>query len=118
MLNEFQRYLIRKGAVKPYQAPYYVKWVADCYAFLDVPDSTFINSDQKKQFLVHMAKSYEEWQVKQADTALRLYHYFLSQEPKTSTATTEASGEWKGLEERLCEALRLRHRSYSTEKPT
>ena len=30
------------------------------------------------QFLSEMAKRHEDWQVKQADTALRLYDYYLS----------------------------------------
>jgi len=116
MLNQFKEYLLQQGTIQSHHVLYYVKWVADCYAFLDAPDSSVINSDQKKHFLVHMAKSHEEWQVKQADTALRLYQYFLSQELKASATATGTSGEWKTLEERLREALRLRQRSYSTEK--
>lgn len=53
-----------------------------------------------------MGKSHEEWQVKQADTALRLYQYFLSQDLKASATGT--LGEWETLEDRLREALRLR----------
>lgn len=116
MLNQFKAYLLQKGTIKSHQVPYYLKWVADCYTFLNEPDSSFINSDQKKHFLVQMAKSHEEWQVKQADMALRLYQYFLSQELKASATGTGTSGAWKAFEERLREALRLRHRSYSTEK--
>ncbi|MEW6214422.1 MAG: hypothetical protein AB1478_04340 [Nitrospirota bacterium] len=73
MLEKFRDYLLSKGTIKSNYVPYYVKWAADCYSFLNVPDTTRINSDQKKQYLSHMAKSHEDWQVKQADTALRLY---------------------------------------------
>ncbi len=116
MLKEFREYLLQKGKTKANQIPYYLKWIGECYSFLDLSDSTFLSSDQKKQFLTHMAKTHEDWQVDQADTALRLYHYFLSQKLKVAVPDNEKPGEWENLEERLREALRLRHRSYSTEK--
>lgn len=97
MLNEFREYLLRKGPIKLHHIPYYLKRVADCYAFLDAPDSSFINSDQKQRFLTHMAKNHEDWQVKQADTALRLYHYFLSQQLRASTLDVGTAGEWTVL---------------------
>ena len=116
MLNSFKEYISKKGSVKSQYIPFYLKWVADCYSFLAVPDSTRIDSDRKKQFLFHMAKTHEDWQVKQADTALRLYQYFLAQSEKESRHEGGAVPEWRGIEEKMREALRLRHRSYSTEK--
>jgi len=117
MLDNYNDYLIHKASVKANYVPYYLKWVADCYSFLNVPDTTRINSDQKNQYLSDLAKSCEDWQVKQADTALRLYDYFLSQGVDQSSAGTHALGQdWKALEAKMQEALRLRHMSYSTEK--
>ncbi|MDT8317170.1 MAG: phage integrase N-terminal SAM-like domain-containing protein [bacterium] len=116
MLNEFKEYLLQKGKVKANQIPYYLKWTGDCYTFLDLSDSTLLTSDRKKEFLLHLAKTHEDWQVNQADTALRLYGYFLSQKLKTSNQINTVSEDWKAIENKLREALRLRHRSYSTEK--
>ncbi|MBI4743652.1 MAG: integron integrase [Actinobacteria bacterium] len=116
MLKEFKEYLLQKGKVKTNQIPYYLKWTGNCYAFLNISDSTLLNSDQKKQFLMHMAKNHEDWQVSQADTALRLYSYFLSQKFKTSIPVSITKESWNIVEEKLRESLRLRHRSYSTEK--
>lgn len=116
MLNEFKEYLLQKGKLKANQISYYLKWIENCYGFLNISDSTLLNSDQKKQFLVHMAKNHEDWQVNQADTALRLYSYFLSQKLKRAIPTNIASENWGEVEKKLREALRLRHRSYSTEK--
>lgn len=117
MLDNFNDYLIHKASVKANYVPYYLKWVADCYSFLNVPESTRLESNQKNQYLSHLAKSYEDWQVNQADTALRLYDYFLSQGADQSSAETHSLGrDWKALEAKMQEALRLRHMSYSTEK--
>ncbi|MEW6586274.1 MAG: hypothetical protein AB1442_11775 [Nitrospirota bacterium] len=78
MLNNFESYLLRKGTIKSNYVPYYLKWVADCYSFLNIPISDRINGDQRMKFLDDLAKRHEDWQVKQADAALRLYDYFLS----------------------------------------
>lgn len=117
MLNEYEAFLNKRGGLKSQYIPYYLKWVSDCYHFLNEPLSSRLNSDQKKQFLTDMAKRHEDWQVKQADTALRLYDYFISKNITTITGEGYSLEEtWKPLEEKMREALRLRHRSLSTEK--
>lgn len=117
MFGGFKQFLLNKGAVKSQYIPFYMKWVSDCYTFFDSSPSARLSSDQKKQFLSHMAKQHEEWQVKQADTALRLYDYFLSREYKALTKDAPAGpAEFKSVEEKMRKVLRLRQRSYSTEK--
>lgn len=116
MLEDFKEFLLKKKTVKAHQLPYYLKWVGDCYTFLETPASSLIKNDEKKKFLASMAKSHEDWQVKQADAALNLYHYYLSGQRKESVPPAVPDGECQDLEEQLREALRLRHRAYSTEK--
>jgi integron integrase len=118
MLRAYESFLISKGTIKSQYVPFYLKWVSDCYSFLNEPLSNRLGSDQKKQFLSDMAKGHEDWQVKQADTALRLYDYFLSKQvmPTNSTSSPSPAERWKPLEEKMRNALRLRHRSLSTEK--
>jgi hypothetical protein len=57
-----------------------------------------LNSDQKKQFLSEMAKRYEDWQVKQADIALRLYDYFLSKNISPTGEISTHQETWVQLE--------------------
>ena len=116
MLNEFQAFLRRKGAIRPQYIPFYVKWVADCYAFFGEPPAARLRSDKKKEFLSQMAKDHEDWQVKQADAALRLYDYFLSRELGEASPAGSVPEEWQAAEERMRKALRLRQRSYNTER--
>ncbi len=117
MLDNYKSYLLQIGAVRTNYVPYYVKWVGDCYAFLDVPYTERIDNDQKKSFLSHLAKSYEDWQVIQAEEALRHYDYFLSLEQKPpAPGETVSEQDWTSLERRFRDTLRLRHMSYSTEK--
>jgi hypothetical protein len=117
MLNNFRDYLLSERAAKANYVPYYVKWVGDCYSFLNISDASRLSSDQKNQFLSHMAKSYEDWQVKQADTALRLHDYFLSRQQKApASKSNDSDSDWLSVEEKMRTALRLRHLAYSTEK--
>ncbi len=117
MLKNYEAFLTKKGTLKTQYIPYYLKWVSDCYTFLNEPLSNRLNGDQKRQFLSDMAKRHEEWQVKQADTALRLYDYFLSQTISSKTGEPIShKDKWQILEEKTRDALRLRHRSLSTEK--
>jgi integron integrase len=117
MIGPFKDYLLRMGSVKEKSIPFYLKWVGDCYAFLDLSMVASLNSDQRQQFRQHMAKKHEDWQVKQADHALRLYDYFLSQAgDRAENGDLDTSQDWEVLEARTREALRLRHRSLSTER--
>ncbi len=118
MLLSFKEYLVQKALVREKYLPFYLRWVSECYSFLNESDSQVLNLEQKQNFLKHLSKTHEDWQVKQADNALRLYGYFLSSQ-QTAAATgglQDASKEWDSLEVRTRDVLRLKHRSYSTEK--
>ena len=99
MLNTYKEFLLQKGSIRPQYASFYAKWVSDCYALLDQPLASNLSRDQKKRFLSHMAKRHEDWQVKQADTALRLYDYFLSSQQRDAfSSSPDREGEWNLLE--------------------
>ena len=118
MLESFKNFLSSKDKVNDKYIPFYLKWVAEGYRFLDIPLAQFITNEQKSQFLKHLSKNHEDWQINQADNALRLYGYFLSLEnPNKAEGIPETLiNAWKAVEEKMIEAIRLRHRSYSTEK--
>lgn len=116
MIAAFKEYLLHSGSIKSQYVPFYLKWVSLCYEFVEAAPSSRLTSEQKKSFLVHMAKRHEDWQVKQANTALRLYDYFVSRETRTTRKNESVGNEWKSLEEKMRQALRLRQRSLSTEK--
>ncbi len=117
MLADFQTYITSKSVVKDKYIPNYLKWISDCYAFHDESDAVILDKKRKKQFLTHIAKSVEAWQVNQADNALRLYEYFLlTQQQNAHNVPEGAEKTWNSLEKRCREMLRLRQRSFSTER--
>lgn len=111
----FQHFLQTHKQYSSNTIPYMVKRVFDCYHFLDLPQEEPLNPEHKNRYLAHLSKSHEDWQVKQADTAIRLYQFFLAKQ-KTPQPGKEIPEAWSELEAKMSEALRLRHRSLSTEK--
>ena len=104
MLRAYEAFLFKKGTIKSQYVPFYLKWVHDCYSSLNEPLSDRLGAERKKQFLSEMAKQHEDWQVKQADTALRLYDYFLSKnvmpaiaEPSSASSPIEKWEPVQGL---------------------
>lgn len=78
MFARFEQFLVSNGAIHQKQIPYYVKWVTNCYAVCKSPADKILTADQKKQFFAMLENSREDWQVKQAEQALRLYTFFVS----------------------------------------
>jgi integron integrase len=115
MFEQFRKFLIEKERLPERNVPYYVKRVSDCYRYFDLPDTTPLTHEQSARFLKHLATNHEDWQVEQAGRAIRLYSYFLSRQDVGNDTAPELPIDWKIIETRLREALRLRHRSYSTE---
>ena len=117
MFTLFEKFLREKERIQEKYVPYYLKWVLDCYRFHSLPESEPLSNDQRVQFLKRLADNAEDWQVKQAERALRLYDYFLLQKIKIDAGLGSGkTADWLVVEERTREALRLRHRSLSTEK--
>ena len=121
MLGDFENYLVHKALIKDNYISFYIRWVSYCYSFLEMPDNIILTSDQVQSYLTHISKTRQDWQVKQAETALRLYEYYLSSSlsgapvPSADSATANKK-LWAAAEKSMRDALRLRHRSYSTER--
>jgi len=116
MLKRFDEYLVKNGSIGPKQIPYYIKWVKDCYDVLGCSIESLISQEERKRYLEHLTKSKEEWQIKQADQALRLYQFFLSRVAHRPVPTTDLGKQWEVAREAMVKVMRLRHMSLNTEK--
>jgi len=117
MLNDFEVYLSKKIGLKEKYVPYYVRWVDNCYRFFEEDKNKPLSGEQQRKFLKYLSQTHEDWQIKQADIALRHYSYFLSlQKRRSYSDSPRESIGIEEVEEKLRKALRLRHLSYSTEK--
>ncbi len=122
MIEGFEEYLAGTAFIQAKYITHYRRWVSSCYSHLDQPDTSLLTQEQVKGYLTHISKTREDWQVQQAEAALRLYEYYLSsklKEPANSPETVASSDTrdiWSAMVKSAQDALRLRHRSYSTEK--
>ena len=117
ILKDFQRFLSEKKMANPNSIPYLSIWVANCYDSFDLSLTQPLNETQKQEFIAQFTKNHEDWQVKQAQDALRLFQFFqgnnLFNKDKTNLSHLE---KWQNLEKQTRKLLRLKHRSQSTEK--
>ncbi len=99
MLEPFKNFLSSKGKVNDKYIPFYLKWVSEGYRFLDISLIQPITNEQKDQFLKHLSKNHEDWQVNQADNVLRLYRYFLASQhsDKAGGIPETLINDWKAV---------------------
>ncbi len=112
--RELKRFLLEEVRIKPRNLPYYLKWIFECYEFLGKTTDERVNNKEKGTFLRHLSLFYEDWQVKQADYAIKLYNHFLSR-IHTVESRTEPQ-QWDNVEAEMKKAIRLKNLSYRTEK--
>jgi integron integrase len=119
-LQEYGEFLLRAGLVRPEAARYCVAWVR---RFLVRPASDECLGDQVRRFCEDLERGgREEWQVRQADHALRMYFVNFRrrtdwERPVSGGAGDQAKeAEPAAILERLRQRLRTRHYSYRTEQ--
>lgn len=121
-LPEFQDFLRSRRVVPEKNVPYYAHWASKFLAFSnsngDLPQEL-----RMKHFLSRLErdKKIDEWQVRQAEEALRLYFgHFLEGESSPLYPNIRREGNKSHLNRadmlnKMREAIRLRHYSYKTE---
>lgn len=116
-MEKFSDYLTLKCKINSKQIPFYLKWVDDCYGFLNCSDEDHLAWEKVQKYLYYLEKKREPWQVKQAEYALRLYKYFrtnMKNEPEDQNMNYEIS--WEKIFKQTKDLLRLQQKSRSTEK--
>ncbi|MBU1754617.1 integron integrase [bacterium] len=116
---DFKDFLLSKQHIADKKIPYYLHWITQYHEFCNKHKANESESDSLKQYLHYLEKEHESWQVLQAQEAIRLYNYFKNIENLKeiqNNPSLSSSQSWQGIEEETVKALRLRHRSYQTEK--
>lgn len=123
-LADFGEFLLRERIVKDQHAPYMVRWVRQ-FLEKDRPQAGEALEDRVRRFCENLeaAGRFEDWQVKQAEQAIRLYFVnFLKRTDWRSLEQVANVRDEKGRVNRNAaiaqarERLRIKHYSYRTEK--
>jgi integron integrase len=122
ILPEFQDFLLSRKLVPEKNVPYYARWVSRFLAFSN--KSRHLDPDALSSEFIHSLKSDEsigDWQVFQAEEALRLYLYHF----RGADVLKEAQGvarvgkrlsDFPHLLGEMKRLIRMKHYSYSTER--
>jgi hypothetical protein len=70
-MTRFARYLAGQANIAARYVPHYRNWVVRFYEQIAKPPDYHFSGEEKTGFLREMATQHEEWQVHQADHALR-----------------------------------------------
>ena len=119
-LQQFGEFLLKAQLVRPTAAPYFVRWVR---RFLSRPASDQPLAEHVSRFCEDLERNggFEDWQVRQADQALRMYFVnFLKRTEwhrRPTSAVVDEQGGTNRLAalEQLRTRVRTRHYSYRTE---
>jgi integron integrase len=120
ILPDFQNYLLSHSLVPEKNVPFYANWVSKFLVFSNRNDDLAPDLKTKK-FLNELKsqKNIADWQIRQAEDALRLYfHHFLHGNTSTLSPNLTQNKPFdpsKILVE-MREAIRIKHYSYRTER--
>lgn len=115
-MKSFRSFLEEKCRIPDKKVPFYLYWIGRYHAWR-APHG----SDRMKSFLENLSQRYEDWKVRQAAKAVSLYLRYSNNGNSENSSTylpvpAKALSDWNGVKEELVRLLRLKHRSYRTEK--
>jgi hypothetical protein len=103
ILPEFQDFLLSRSLVRAKNAPFYAHWVSKFFAFSNGnQDLGFSLKVQKFLNQLKSQKKIADWQIKQAEEALRLYFHHLWGSLSSGCPGTEISRCFKRMELAVC----------------
>lgn len=113
---EFAEFLAQKCSVDQKYIPFYLQWVGKYNQYCKA------NTNQDSDiwgFQKSLIGKFKDWQIDQAADAVRHYMYYLSNQNKMEKRVENLSGSfdlWREKKELYRQTLRLKHRSFHTEK--
>ena len=114
LLSDFKK-VLGEFEVAPKTLPFYIRWVEKALEFTKTAPGKIITRKNGEEFLLHLELKYEDWQVRQAGEAIKIYNYLLSSnENQEGSASTDET--WQKILQDMRKRLRLKRRSYRTEQ--
>ncbi len=115
-MDQFTNYLLSKSIIPEKQVSYYVGWVKLFFRSLGRDNSEKVTSEEIDRFIKDLARTREDWQIKQAEEAIRIYLYYLRRKKAPVVFEGDTRQQWKIVSEEMKNMLRLKQRSLKTER--
>lgn len=117
MMEPFESWLAKTKHVPPKSIPWFRRWVETCISEFSLVTGDPIPRSAGMAFLKSLNNRHDDWQVLQAEQALKLYNYYLSRERHSSIGSQQKDSlNLEAILKRTRGILRLKHRSLSTER--
>lgn len=116
-MKEFSNYLVSKHLTSKKESHFYRSWVKNLYDFIGKNPGSKLENEDIDQYINYITKSKQEWQVKQAQEAIRIYLYYINQQKEAPiSANSNLKAQWKLVGSQMVNMLRLKQLSLQTER--
>ena len=108
----YKEYLQNKAQIQVNRLPFFEQWITRYHQYLSNNPNGSLTGFERS-----LLSGYKDWQINQAVDAVKHYNYFINtyqSSPPLKQKTSENS--WKDAKDQMRQILRLKHRSYQTEK--
>jgi len=109
-----KNYLLDDVKIKKEVIQYYLKRIKNVIDYYKKKFGDEISNIEKDKFLDYISNSLEEWQIKQADHAIKLYNFYVNK--NNQSESIDKSFSWDKYLEQYINIIRLKHLAYNTEK--
>jgi integron integrase len=115
-MQDFARYLLDRRLANEKTAPFYVRWVRRYRDFFALGRKGESTEEGLAQFLAELEKECEDWQVRQAAEAVKIYLFFQGRhQTHPAVGRFAPKGQWKDAAVQMRQIMRLKHLSLRTE---
>lgn len=115
-MKDFRNYLDSKQFSSKKTNHFYALWIKKLYKFFEKDPNSSLNNDDITHFINYLSKNNQDWQVKQAEEAIKLFTHYKNRNRKLSPPTDNLDEQWKSVADEMVNMLRLKQRALDTEK--
>jgi hypothetical protein len=117
LMEHLKFYLLSKHVPNEKKAGFYLYWVNQFYNHCNKSISDRVESENIDRYLKSLARHREDWQIKQASEAIKLYLFFKRKNQATqSNRSLDVNEQWESVVIDMKKMLRLKHLSFRTEQ--
>jgi|SRR6056297_1916083 len=115
-MEKFSKFLISKDIIPEKQVPDYVGWVKAFLRSRGRDASEKVTAEEIDRYVKNLARRTEDWQVRQAEQALRIFRYYQGRTQAPENSGANAVQQWKIVSREMKNMIRLKQLSVKTEK--
>ncbi len=115
IMKDFAEFL-KTADIPSKRVSHYIRWVCRALDVFDLAHGELISRKKAEIYLKDLAKAVEDWQLRQAGEAIKLYNFFVRKNTLKTKSNAEIEAGWYEVEQEIIKNIRLRHMSYRTEQ--